>query len=130
MGRIMDNAADQGILANSAPEPTIAPQSFVGTVTSADFDQKVLKASGKVLVDFSAIWCGPCHALAPILEEVAQEHKDEVKIYSCNIDDCRDLAGKYSVYAVPTLILFENGKETNSTTGAIPKNYVERFLGL
>ena len=126
----MNNANDPEILASSAPEPKIAPQSVVGKVTSADFEEKVLHAKGKVLVDFSAIWCGPCHALAPVLEEVAQEHKDEVKIYSCNIDECRDLAGRYSVYAVPTMILFEDGKETNSTTGAIPKSYVERFLGL
>lgn len=130
MGRIMNNANEPEILASSAPEPKVAPQSVVGKVTSADFEEKVLNAKGKVLVDFSAIWCGPCHALAPVLEQVAQEHKDEVKIYSCNIDECRDLAGRYSVYAVPTMILFEDGKETNSTTGAIPKSYVERFLGL
>ena len=121
---------DSEILADRAPEPTIPPKSFVGVVESSDFEEKVLKASGKVVVDFSAIWCGPCRALAPIMEEVAREHDGEVAIYSCNIDNSPDLAGKYSVYAVPTIILFENGEVVRYTTGAMPKANVLEFIGL
>ena len=130
MGRIINSASDSGFLADRAPEPQVAPESLVGTVTSADFEQKVLKASGKVVVDFSAIWCGPCHALAPVLEQIAQEHKGKVKIYSCNIDACQDLAQAFGVQAVPTMFLFENGKIVHYTTGAIPKAQVEAFIGL
>lgn len=130
MGRNIQTGADAGFLADRAPEPTIAPQSLVGVVTSADFEEKVLKSTGKVVVDFSAIWCGPCHALAPVLEQVAQEHKDEVKIYSCNIDDCQDLAASFGVQAVPTLFLFDNGTIVHYATGAMPKAQVEAFIGL
>ena len=130
MGRIIQTGADSGFLADRAPEPKVAPQSMVGVVTSADFEEKILKSTGKVVVDFSAIWCGPCYALAPVLEQVAQEHKNEVKIYSCNIDDWQDLAASFGVQAVPTLFLFEDGKIVHYATGAMPKAQIEAFIGL
>lgn len=85
-------------------------------VTSQNFSDEVLKSDKKVLVDFWAPWCGPCQMLSPIIDEIAQEN-ESVKVVKVNVDEEPQLAGNYSVTAIPTVILFENGKISNTFVG-------------
>ena len=90
-------------------------------ISSAEFDQKVLQAQGPVLVDFFATWCGPCKALGPTIDEVAQEMAGKAGVYKIDVDQSPDIARRYGVMSVPTLICFENGQIKNQTLGAQPK---------
>ncbi len=96
---------------------------------SADeFETKVLKATGPVLVDFFATWCGPCRMVAPVIDEIAAEKAGEVSVYKVDIDQSPDLAFKYQVSSVPTLIVFENGQVKNERLGAQPKQNILAML--
>lgn len=86
-----------------------------------NFDELISK--GKVLVDFYANWCGPCKMISPILEEIGIE-KDDVIIVKVDVDNNSDLATKYGVMSIPTMILFENGKEINKHIGFLPKDEI------
>ena len=97
-------------------------------VNNEDFEEKVLKERGKVLIDFNADWCGPCRMLGPILEEVAEENTS-VKFVSVNIDDNEELAMKYQVSSIPCLVLMENGSEIDRRVGLLPKEELESFIG-
>ena len=90
-------------------------------VTSADFQSKVLDAKNPVLVDFFATWCGPCQRVAPVLEEIAAEMEGKADIYSLDIDASPDVAARYGVMSVPTLILFKEGQVAKQMVGAYPK---------
>jgi thioredoxin 1 len=99
-------------------------------VTEATFEQEVLKSETPVLVDFWAEWCGPCHAVSPVLEKIAEERKDELKLVKVNIDEEQGLSVRYGVMSIPTMILFKDGEPSAAAVGAQPKSALERSLGL
>jgi thioredoxin len=92
-------------------------------VTVENFEQEVLKSEVPVIVDFWASWCGPCQALLPVIEELAGE-ADGFKVVKVNIDDSAELAKKYRVMSVPTLIVFKNGEAVKRSVGVIPKDEI------
>jgi thioredoxin 1 len=96
--------------------------------TETTFEQEVLASDSKVIVDFWAEWCGPCHAVAPVLDRIADEHA--LKIVKVDIDREQGLAQRYGVASIPMMILFENGEPQASAVGAMPKGALERMLGL
>ncbi len=96
-------------------------------LTSAEFNAEVLNGSGKTVVDFWAPWCGPCRAQGPILEELAAEMPD-VNFVKVNVDEQTDLAIKYGVASIPTLLFFENGKLVNQAIGLHSKQDVKAML--
>jgi len=99
-------------------------------VTEATFDQEVLQSDRPVIVDFWAEWCGPCHAVAPVLDKIVEERPDEVKLVKVNIDEEQALSMKYGVMSIPTMILFKDGEPAAAAVGAQPKTMLERSLGL
>ncbi len=97
-------------------------------LNSNEFEAEVLKADGKVLVDFWAEWCGPCKMLGPVIEEIGEE-QDKVKVAKLNIDEGMEIAQKYRVMSIPTLILFENGEEIDRSVGALSKqDIINRYI--
>ena len=94
---------------------------------SAEFNNETAK--GKVLVDFFATWCGPCKMLAPIVEKVASEHED-ITVLKIDVDEVPDVAAKYGIRSIPTLILFEDGKAVDMKLGFMPEESVLRFAKL
>ena len=97
-------------------------------VTDANFDAEVMQSSVPVLVDFWAEWCGPCRALGPILEEVAQSHGSKVKIVKINIDENPETPSQYGVMSIPTLILFKNGNVEATKVGLLSKSQLIAFI--
>jgi thioredoxin 1 len=90
-------------------------------VTTADFEAVVLKSTTPVLVDFWAVWCGPCRAVGPILEEISNEHGDKLKIVKLNTDEEGAIAMKYGISSIPTMNVFVNGEVVKTIVGAKPK---------
>src|SRR6202050_2186335 len=101
---------------------------MVGKVTDATFDQDVLKASGPVVVDFWAEWCGPCKMIAPALEEISGTLTGKVKIVKLNVDENPATAAKYGIMSIPTLMLFKNGELASRQIGAAPKQKLEQWI--
>ena len=93
------------------------------------FEQEVLQSDKAVLVDFWAEWCGPCHAVSPILERIAEE-RPEYKLVKINIDEEQSLANRFGIQSIPTMILFKDGEPAAAAIGAQPKGRLEQALGL
>jgi thioredoxin 1 len=103
---------------------------MANAVTEATFEQEVLQSEKPVLVDFWAEWCGPCHAVSPVLERIAEERSDELKLVKVNIDEEQALAQRFGIASIPTMILFKGGEPAQIAIGAQPKGALERTLGL
>jgi thioredoxin 1 len=102
--------------------------SMVDKVTDATFDKDVLKASGPVVVDFWAEWCGPCRMIAPALEEISKSLDGKVKIVKLNVDENPGVAAKYGIMSIPTLMLFKDGQLASRQIGAAPKQKLEQWI--
>lgn len=98
-------------------------------VDASNFEQEVLKSDKPVLVDFWAEWCMPCKMVEPILNAIADAHKDKVKIAKLNVDDAGDVAAQYNIISIPTMLVFKDGKVVNQRVGAGSKKAIEDFLG-
>ncbi|MFP5207604.1 MAG: thioredoxin [Acidobacteriota bacterium] len=94
-------------------------------VTDANFDQEVLKSEQPVMVDFWAVWCGPCKAIAPIVEGVAQTYAGKLKVAKVNVDQNGATPSRYGIRGIPALLFFKNGKVADQIVGYVPQNVVE-----
>ena len=99
----------------------------VTAITSANFENEIIKSSKPVLVDFWASWCGPCRMLSPIVDEIAKEQND-VKVCKINVDENQDLAAVFQVMSIPTLVLIKDGKIVNKSIGYKPKQAILQML--
>lgn len=97
-------------------------------IQEADFERVVLKADAPVLVDFFAPWCGPCRALAPILDGIASTYEDRLKVVKLDVDECPNLADRYGIRSVPTLMVFRSGKAVDTMIGIPPLNVLRQKL--
>ncbi len=94
----------------------------VQTLSKEDFETKVAKKKGIVVIDFSAVWCGPCQMLAPIYERIAEKYSDKADFYKVDVDAEQDLAIQFKIQGVPTLVFFKDGQEVDRNTGLIQEN--------
>ncbi|MEP7146818.1 MAG: thioredoxin [bacterium] len=97
-------------------------------LTDANFEQEVLKSELPVLIDFWAVWCGPCKMIAPIVEEIAAEFDGKVKVGKLDIDNNQQVSVKYGIRSIPTLLIFKDGKIADQIVGAVPKSAIVQKL--
>ncbi len=102
--------------------------SAIQEVTDANFDQEVLQSATPVLIDFWAPWCGPCRAIAPIVEELAREHAGKLKVVKLNVDDNPQTPARYGVRGIPNLLVIKNGQVAEQIVGAVPKARLDKAL--
>ena len=101
---------------------------LITNVGSSNFQEEVLACEKPVLLDFWAPWCGPCRMVAPVVEEIAAEHP-EIKVVKVNVDEQMELASRFRIVSIPTLIVMKNGEVVNQCVGASPKNQILAMLG-
>jgi thioredoxin 1 len=97
-------------------------------VTTTTWDNEVLNASGLVMIDFWAVWCGPCRMIAPTVEELAKEYAGKVKVAKLNTDENPDIASRYKIMGIPTLMFFKDGQKVDQIVGAVPKPQLKSKL--
>jgi len=98
------------------------------TITDENFEQEVIESDKAVLIDFWAVWCGPCRIIAPIVEELANEYEGKAKIGKLDVDNNQQTAIRYGVRSIPTLLIFKDGKIKETIIGAVPKNHIIQKL--
>jgi thioredoxin 1 len=101
---------------------------MVVSTSKESWENDVMKSTIPVLVDFWAEWCGPCRMVGPVVEQIAQSHSDKIKVVKLNVDESQDIAMKYGIQSIPSLMVFNKGKEVNRTVGAAPKETYLRFI--
>lgn len=100
----------------------------VHQVSDTSFEGDILKSEKPVLVDFWAPWCGPCRSVAPIVDDLATQYKDKIKVAKINVDESSQVAMKYQITSIPTFILFKNGEVADRVLGAIPRSEFVKFI--
>lgn len=96
--------------------------------TDQNFQTQVLKSDKPVLVDFWAVWCGPCRMVSPIVEELAEEYKEKMLVGKLNVDENPEISGKYQIMSIPTLAFFKNGELVKTLIGALPKDQIKKAI--
>lgn len=129
LGQIRRGEKPQG-LSVQVSAPVTVDEGPVKSVTSATFDEVVLRSPKPVIVDFWAPWCGPCRAVSPIVEQIATMRKDSYVVVKCNIDESPDIAQRYDVKSIPMIAMFRNGRLERSSLGAKPRPQLEADLGM
>ena len=101
-------------------------------VTTSNWDNEVIKAQGLVMIDFWAAWCGPCRMISPTVEELSKEYSGKIKVLKLNTDENSDIASRYQVMGIPTIMFFKNGNKLDQIVGVVPKQFlkskIESFL--
>ncbi|WNM57416.1 thioredoxin [Candidatus Nitrospira allomarina] len=101
---------------------------LVAKADAANWDGEVLKSSEVVMVDFWAVWCGPCQMVAPIVDELAQEYQGKLKVMKLNTDDAPEVAGKYQIMSIPSILFFKGGQVVEKIVGARPKQQFKQVI--
>ena len=96
-------------------------------ITSTNFEE-VLTAPGLLVIDFWAVWCGPCRMLSPVVDELAREYEGKAVIAKCNVDDCEDIAARFGIRNIPTLVFVKDGQVVDRTVGVLPKAQIKEKI--